>query len=124
MSQEIINKYLTIDQQHVKAMTRNSSLTSKQTLFDILKWWNRISSSKTIADLRGKSSSPETIVYMRIGSYLYKIHADTNKKGVKTFLANKDNPWSIIEGSKGNKNKVTNNLDQTPIEGFYMYTDS
>jgi len=105
-------------------MTRNSSLTSKQTLFDILKWWNRISSSKTIADLRGKSSSPETIVYMRIGSYLYKIHADTNKKGVKTFLANKDNPWSIIEGSKGNKNKVTNNLDQSPIEGFYMYTDS
>ena len=61
MSQEIINKYLTIDQQHVKAMTRNSSLTSKQTLFDILKWWNRISSSKTIADLKGKSSSHQVL---------------------------------------------------------------
>jgi hypothetical protein len=117
--QEIINKYLTIDQKHIKKMTPNNALKSKQDLFQILKWWKILSNASTIGESLINGNTPT--IRINLGSNNYVINADTNKEGVVEFLKNKQHPWILIENENGIQNKITNNEDNSPIKGFYMY---
>jgi len=121
MSQEIINKYLSIDQNYIKKIEKSYPLRDKQTLYNILKWWRIISKADTIGDLK-KASGHTDQIYIKLGSNLYHINADTNKEGVGTFLKNKEkNKWSLIENENGRVNKVTNDPNKEPIKGLYIY---
>jgi len=117
--QEIINKYLTIDQKHIKKMTPNNALKSKQDLFQILKWWKILSKANTIGEIIINGNTPT--IRINLGSKNYVINADTNKEGVVEFLKNKEHPWILIENENGIQNKITNNENKSPIKGFYMY---
>ena len=120
MSQEIINKYLSIDQNFIKKIEKSFPLTDKQTLYNILKWWRIISKADTIGDLK-KASGHTAQIHINLGSNLYCINADTNKKGVDAFLKNKTNKWSLIANETGRVNKVTNDPNKDPIKGLYIY---
>ena len=122
MSQEIINKYLSIDQNFIKKIEKSYPLTDKQTLYNILKWWRIISKADTIGDLK-KASGHTAQIHIKLGSNLYHINADTNKEGVGAFLKNKEknNKWSLIENENGRVNKVTNDPNKDLIKGLYIY---
>lgn len=122
MSQEKVNKYLTTDCNHIKLMQKGNALKGKDDLYDILKWWSRMSTEQTIGDLKIMKGY-QKLILIQIGSSEYYINADSRKSGVKEFLLNKDNSWKIIVNESGIKNKVTNRLDEEPIPYFYMYKE-
>ena len=113
---EIIKKHLTDDQNHIKSCT----IDSKDLLYDILKWWEIISKVRTIGDLKIINGNTP-LIRINIGSNNYVINADSNKEGVFTFLKNKNNSWFLIQNENGVENKITNNISEAPIQGFYMY---
>lgn len=101
-------------------MNSSSSLKSKEELYSILNWWNKLSKSDTIGDL-GQMNGNTPLIIIKIGSSSYYINADTNKTGVEVFLKNEINPWKLISNRDAKKNKITNDSNNDPIEGFYMY---
>lgn len=121
-AEEIKNQYLTIDGNHIKPMQKVNTLKSKDVLYDVLKWWNKISTNQTIGNLKIMNNN-QKLILIQIGSSTYYINADSSKIGVKEFLSNKGNQWKIIVNENGKKNKVTNRLDEEPIPHFYMYKE-
>jgi len=119
MKEEIL-RYLTFDQQFINKMNSSTYLKSKDELYSILNWWNKLSRSDTIGDL-GQMNANTPLIIIKIGSSSYYINADTNKTGVEVFLKNKLNPWKLISNRDTKKNKITNDSNNNPIEGFYMY---
>lgn len=114
--QEIINEYLTIDQNHIN----HCNIQNKDLLYDILKWWKKLSQSDTIGNLH-EINGNTALIKINLRSNKYVINADSNKEGVAEFLNNKNNPWCLIENDNGIKNKITNSETKSPIKGFYMY---
>ena len=108
---------------YIDKMDANFPLTTKFQLKSLLKEWLK-TDGKTIGNLNGNSSNPEPIIYIKIDSRKYKIHADTKREGVITFLNNEinKNPWVIIPTENiGVNTKLTNDINRNPIPGFYMY---
>ena len=101
-------------------MNSSTSLKSKEELYGILNWWKKLSKSETIGDL-GKMNGNTPLIIIRIGSSSFYVNADTNRTGVEVFLKNKINPWKLIINRDTKKNKITNDSNHEPIEGFYMY---
>lgn len=113
---KIIGKY-------INKMDSNFPLTTKFQLKCLLDEWLN-TDGKTIGNLNGNSSNPEPIIYIKIDSRKYKIHADTTRAGVSSFLNNEKNknPWVIITTEKkADATKFTNDINKNPIPGFYMY---
>lgn len=117
---DLIKHCLTIDQNFFKNTTLQNPLSKKEELFTILKWWKILSKSDTIGDLN-KINGNTPLIKIRLGSNIYVINADTTRQGVHAFLENKNNPWRVIENENGIKNKITNDLNELSIKGFYMY---
>lgn len=117
---DLIKLYLTIDQNYFKNTTLQNPFIEKEELFTILKWWKILSRSETIGDLT-KTNGNTPLIKIKLGSSIYVINADTTKQGVQTFLSNKNNSWKVVENENGIKNKITNDLNEEPIKGFYMY---
>ena len=117
---DLIKLYLTIDQNYFKNTTLQNPFIEKEELFTILKWWKILSRSETIGDLT-KINGNTPLIKIKLGSSIYVINADTTKQGVQTFLSNKNNSWKVVENENGIKNKITNDLNEEPIKGFYMY---
>ena len=115
-TEEIIKKHLTLDKNHIK----KCNIDSKDLLYDILKWWKNITKHKKIGDKNIKNGNTQ-LIRINIGSNKYVINSDSKKEGVIAFLKNKNNPWILIQNENGVKNKITNNLKEEPIQGFYMY---
>jgi hypothetical protein len=117
---EIAKEY--IEGEHIKPMSKETFLSSKEELFNLLKCWKIISKANTIGNLAKFKKNQKTVI-LNIGNSSYFINADTTVAGVLRFLENQSNdlPWKIIESNRGNINKVTNNKNYDPIEGFYMY---
>ena len=109
---EIINKYLTIDQNNIK----HCNIQGKDLLYDILKCWEKLSKSNTIGNLL-EINGNTPLITINLGSITYVINADSCKEGVAEFLKNRKHPWCLIE----NENKITNSETKLPIKGFYMY---
>ena len=114
--EEITKKHLTLDKNHIKPC----EIDSKDLLYDILKWWRNITKHEKIGDKNIKNGNTP-LIRINIGSNKYVINADSKKEGVIIFLKNKNNPWILIQNENGLKNKITNNLTEEPIQGFYMY---
>ena len=66
MSQEIIKKHLSFDQNYILKIRQSSPLTNKSDFYAILKWWNTLSGSKTIGDLKGNPSSNERLLNIKV----------------------------------------------------------
>ena len=108
---------------HIEKIDRQFPLTSKFQLTALLQQW-LITSGSTIGDLHGKSSNPESWLWIKINNNLYQINADTKRQGVQMFLKNEanKNPWVIIPTeNSGNLTKFTNDINGNPIPCFYMY---
>ena len=120
--QQLIDRYLTSDKNFIKRITKANAIKSKEVFFEILKWWRNISTSNSIGDLRQMNNNTP-LIYLQLGSSSYYINADSTKAGIKEFYNNINNPWKIIINENGIKNKVTNRIDERPIEGFYMYKE-
>ena len=108
---------------YIEKMDRQLPITSKFLLKMLLNEWLKTSSS-TIGEMHGKNSNPEPWLWIKLKNDLYQINADTKREGVQEFLNNevKENPWLIIPTeNKGNRTKVTNDINGNPIPGFYMY---
>lgn len=121
-AEEIINQYLTKDGNHIKPMQRANALRGKDDLYDILKWWSKITTDQTIGNLTEMNNN-QKVILLQIGSSEYYINADSRNSGVKEFLKNKGNQWKIIINERGVKNKVTNRIDAEPIPYFYLYKE-
>lgn len=108
---------------HIDKMDRQFPLTSKFQLKILLQEWLATSGS-TIGEMHVRNSNPEPWIWIKIDNYLYQINADSKREGVQEFLNNEanKNPWLIIPTeNKGNRTKVTNDINGNPITGFYMY---
>lgn len=116
MTPKIINN-------HINEMRREFPLSSKFQLKILLQEWLK-TSGNTVGDLKGKTSNPKPLIWIKTNNNLYFIPFDTKRKGVELFVENEDNkyPWVIIptEG-EGNLTKVTNDKDGRAIPLFYMY---
>ena len=122
MSYEQIKKYFTPDNNFIKPIKRANPLKNKEEFIEILIWWNKISMSDTIGDLKElKNNTP--LIYLQISSSSYYINAVSNKTGIKEFLKNKDESWKIIINENGVENKVTNRNNKEAIPGFYLYKE-
>lgn len=119
-AQEIISKYLTFDQMHIKPISSSEPIKSKDELFSLFKWWLKLSSSKSIGDLSIMNKN-RALIYVVIGSSTFYVNADTKRKGVEEFFKNRENNWSVIMNEDGKKNKITNRQDKNKIENFFMY---
>jgi hypothetical protein len=121
MYQELSNK---IEGKHIKRMNNSEPLTSKKQLFVLLEMW--VKRTENINDTIGNlviHNKNVQIVKLNIGNRTFYINADTTREGVSHFLQNKKEEWKIIENERGRKNKVTNDSDKNPIQGFYMYKE-
>ena len=105
-------------------MNNDNALNSREDLFTLLKIWKQSTKGGTIGDITNDQISNNTqIIKLRLNNTSYYINADTTREGVSQFLENRNKSWITILNERGkNINKITNNEDSTPIEGFYMYT--
>ena len=119
---ERVRNYLSSDLNYIETVSTNNtgSINNKETLYDLLDCWMKLTKKETIGDLN-KYNRNTTRIKVKIGSKEYKINSDTTKEGVEEFLENKENNWSLINNENGVKNKITNDLYENPIRGFYMY---
>ena len=119
---ERVRNYLSSDLNYIETVSVNNivSINKKETLYDLLECWMKFTKKETIGDLN-KYNRNTTRIKVKIGSKDYKINSDTTKEGVEEFLENKLNPWCLINNENGVKNKMTNDLSENPIRGFYMY---
>lgn len=119
---ERVRNYLSSDLNYIETVSVNNivSINKKETLYDLLECWMKFTKKETIGDLN-KYNRNTTRIKVKIGSKEYKINSDTTKVGVEEFLENKENNWSLINNENGVKNKITNDLYENPIRGFYMY---
>ena len=119
---ERVRNYLSSDLNYIETVSTNNtvSINNKETLYDLLDCWMKLTKKETIGDLN-KYNRNTTRIKVKIGSKDYKINSDTTKEGVEEFLENKLNPWCLINNENGVKNKITNDLSENPIRGFYMY---
>ena len=119
---ERVRKYLSSDLNYIETVSTNNtvSINNKETLYDLLDCWMKFTKKETIGDLN-KYNRNTTRIKVIIGSKEYKINSDTTKEGVEEFLENKKYKWSLINNENGVKNKITNDLYENPIRGFYMY---
>ena len=119
---ESVRNYLSSDLNYIETVSTNNtvSINNKETLYDLLECWMKFTKKETIGDLN-KYNRNTTRIKVKIGSKDYKINSDTTKEGVEEFLENKLNPWCLINNENGVKNKMTNDLSENPIRGFYMY---
>ena len=119
---ERVRNYLSSDLNYIETVSVNNvvSINKKETLYDLLECWVKFTKKETIGDLN-KYNRNTTRIKVKIGSKEYKINSDTTKEGVEEFLENNENNWSLINNENGVKNKITNDLYENPIRGFYMY---
>ena len=122
MSFEQVNKYFSADKNFVNPINRPFSIKDKDEFIEILKWWSTITTSNTIGDLMIMNKNTP-LIYLQLGSSIYYLNADSTKSGVKEFLKNKKESWSIIVNENGVKNKVTNSVSSDAIPGFYFYKE-
>ena len=110
-----------IEGKHILKMNNDNALNSKEELLTLLKIW-KLTKGATIGDITNNQINNNTqIIKLKLNSTSYYINADTTREGVLRFLENRNNGWMTILNERGNMNKITNNEDRTPIEGFYMY---
>ena len=119
---ERVRNYLSSDLNYIETVSTNNtvSINNKETLYDLLDCWMKFTKKETIGDLN-KYNRNTTRIKVKIGSKDYKINSDTTKDGVEEFLENRKNTWCIINNENGVKNKITNDLSENSIRGFYMY---
>lgn len=115
---ERVRNYLSSDLNYIETV----SINNKETLYDLLDCWVKLTKKETIGDLN-KYNRNTTRIRVTIGGKDYKINSDTTKEGVYEFLENKKNKWSLINNENGVRNKLTNDLYENPIKGFYMYLE-
>jgi len=110
-----------IEGKHILKMNNDNALNSKEELLTLLKIW-KSTKGATIGDITNNQINNNTqIIKLKLNSTSYYINADTTREGVLRFLENRNNGWITILNERENMNKITNNEDRTPIEGFYMY---
>ena len=110
-----------IEGKHILKMNDDNTLNSKEELFTLLKIW-KLTKGATIGDITNNQINNNTqIIKLKLNSTSYYINADTTREGVLRFLKNRNNGWITILNERKKMNKITNNEDRTPIEGFYMY---
>ena len=114
--------YLSIDQNYINPLAKSRAIESKEEFYRVLSWWVKLSKSETIGDI-SKMNKNTPLIRLKVGSSFYYINADTKKNGVRVFLNNKDNYWYLIPNEDGKVNKITNRLDKSSIEGFYLYKE-
>ena len=119
---ERVRNYLSNDLNYIETVSVNNivSINNKETLYDLLYCWMKLTKKETIGDLN-KYNGNTTRIKVKIGSKDYKINSDTTKEGVEEFLKNKLNPRYLINNENGGMNKITNDSSKNPIKGFYMY---
>jgi hypothetical protein len=107
---------------HIKKIDRKNPIRNKADLFKLCEHWLQESDSLSIGPLNENGSNPTPWIWVNIDGKEHKIHADTKRHGVKEFIVNKSNPWLLIKTLRAAaKIKVTNNLENQTIDGFYMY---
>ena len=113
---ERVRNYLSSDLNYIETV----SINNKETLYDLLDCWMKLTKKETTGDLEKHNRNTQRI-RVSIGGKDYKINSDTTKEGVEEFLENRKNTWCLINNENGVKNKITNDLSENSIRGFYMY---
>jgi|TARA_B110000908_G_scaffold171230_1_gene233242 hypothetical protein len=117
--QELAKK---IEGNYILQMNNDNALNSREDLYSLLKLWKELTKGDTIGDIANDRINNNTkIVRLELENSSFYINADTTREGVLEFLENQENDWNLIMSNRGNLNKITNNEDESPIEGFYMY---
>ena len=111
-----------IEGKHILKMNNDNALNSREDLYSLLKLWKELTKGDTIGNIANDRINNNTkIVRLELKNSSFYINADTTREGVLEFLENQENDWNLIMSNRGNLNKITNNEDESPIDGFYMY---
>ena len=117
--QEIIDKYLSIDQRYIEPIR----LSDRDVFFSILSCWSMLNRSED-SRIGDSDYGRKALIKLEIWDKKYYLNSDTNRIGVIEFLKNKKNNWRVIQNANGFANVVTNKLDETSIPGFYFYKNN
>jgi hypothetical protein len=105
---------------------KDSHCASKAEFSALLRHWYDGTDEKTIGDL-DQVKGVATWVTVRTGGCDVRVHADTNRDGVRRYLElvglhGPELPWRVERSQKGNINKVCVEPDATPTKGLFIYT--
>ena len=97
---------------------------SKRELHQILRDWLDRTEERIIGDESLQGRTPW--IYVRESSQLFRLHSDTNRLGVKSYLGQVESNgdgilWTIVMNQRGKKNAVAFGQDLVRIKGFYLY---
>jgi hypothetical protein len=110
-----------IEGKYILKMNNDNALSSKEELYTLLKIW-KSTKGGTIGNITNTQINKNTqIIKLKLNNTSYYVNADTTMEGVLLFLENRNNGWITILNKRDKINKITNNQDRTPIEGFYIY---
>lgn len=92
-----MRNYLSNDLNYIETVSVNNivSINNKETLYDLLDCWMKLTKKETIGDLNKYNGNTKRIK-VKIGSKDYKINSDTTKEGLEEFLENRKNTWCLI----------------------------
>ena len=108
---------------YMQRVNQGNPITSLERLVVRFEEWLNNNPNETIG---GNEVGVAPHLYVRIGGAVHRVHADTKKTAVEKFVANhrKGNEFKLIpKRNQTLKEKGTNDYNEKPIKGFYMYLD-
>lgn len=106
------------------SIPRNTQVTSKSALADVLREW-MATGEATIGDIGRFGGTPWVKVTLTGGDVV--LNADTKRAAVKAYLDDvaqhgAETPWPVVANSRGRVNKVAFRADGVVTPGWYAYT--
>jgi hypothetical protein len=97
---------------------------SKRELHLVLRDWLDGTEERIIGDESLQGRTPW--IYIRESSQLFKLHSDTNRLGVQSYLeqlksGGDDILWTIVKNQRGKMNAVAFGQGLFRVNGFYLY---
>lgn len=109
---------------HIQQATQAMKRGTRWLIKELERWASEPGSDDECISPPGTRSN-EPWLWAKNGLKLLKLNADTNRHGVKTFLAQlkSTNKLRVTTNQNGSINKVVV-AGHGPIPGFYLYTDA
>lgn len=122
--QEALDRHIDKTSGYIKKTAKEYAITSKEEFISILRAFSLFNKDKIGFSIANETIGVTPLLWIKLGSQSYYLNSDTKIEGVKLFLLNKEQNWSLIGNQRnGRINKVTNQPNKEDIPGFYLYKE-
>lgn len=104
-------------------LAKRSGVVDFETFKSILAKWLKESKAKTIGDLKGRRSNPETLLHFHADGYYFRLHADTKREAIVRLLTQLRLGEPITVTTPRNSKVLGTTVTKKRIPGLYIYRD-